>query len=233
MVASRGLLFGRGPSLEHLFCDELDAGSAVNIMNLVPVFGVLVAVVILGEPAGVAQPLGGLVVIGGVTLGVKGSPGNTEGTEAVTTEARNGQGRALGNAAEKKCVMVVDAGLPAGLAVNAAAVLAVTLGHKIEAIVGPDVADASGGLHIGLVDIPIPILRADADVLGDIRFRAIATDGLLVVGFTDVARTSKTYEDYTEMMAASAAEDLQYLGVALYGDKKPVNKLTGSLPLLR
>ena len=139
----------------------------------------------------------------------------------------------MGNGTEKKCVMVVDTGLPVGLAVNAAAVLAVTLGRRIESIVGPDVADASGGLHIGLVDIPIPVLRAEAEVLGDVRSRAVATDGLLVVGFTDAAQTSKTYEDYTERMAASAPEDLRYLGVALYGDKRLVNKLTGSLPLLR
>ena len=138
----------------------------------------------------------------------------------------------MGNGTEKKCVMVVDTGLPVGLAVNAAAVLAVTLGRRIESIVGPDVADASGGPHAGLVDIPIPVLEADAGVLGDVRSRAVATDGLLVVGFTDVARASRTYEEYTKTMAASAPEDLVYLGVALYGNRKLVNKLTGSLPLL-
>ena len=68
----------------------LDAGSAVSIMNLVPVFGVLVAVVILGEPVGVVQLFGGLVVMGGVTLGMKGPPGSTEKAEVVTTEARTG-----------------------------------------------------------------------------------------------------------------------------------------------
>lgn len=68
----------------------LDAGSAVSIMNLVPVFGVLVAVVILGEPVGVVQLLGGLVVVGGVTLGMKGPPRSTEKAEVVTTEARTG-----------------------------------------------------------------------------------------------------------------------------------------------
>lgn len=134
---------------------------------------------------------------------------------------------------EKKCVMVVGTGLPVGLAVNAAAVLAVTLGSKIESIVGPDIADVSGGSHVGLVDIPIPVLKADAEALADIRSRAVTMEGLLVVGFTDVARTSRTYEEYTQKMADSAPEDLEYLGVALHGDKKLVNKLTGSLPLLR
>ena len=51
--------------------------------------------------------------------------------------------------------------------------------------------------------------------------------------FTDVAQTSRTYEEHTKKMAASPPEELEYLGVALHGDKKLVNKLTGSLPLLR
>ena len=34
----------------------------------------------------------------------------------------------MGQGTEKKCVMVIGTGLPVGLAVNAAAVLAVTLG---------------------------------------------------------------------------------------------------------
>ena len=139
----------------------------------------------------------------------------------------------MGNGTEDKCVMVVDRELPVGMAVNATAVLAVTLGRKIESIVGPDVADASGGSHAGLVNIPIPVLKAGVEAVGDIRSKAVTMDGLLVVGFTDAARTSKTYEEYTEKMAVSATEELGYLGVALYGDKKLVNRLTGSLPLLR
>lgn len=34
-------------------------------------------------------------------------------------------------------------------------------------------------------------------------------------------------------MADTPEEDLQYLGIALCSAKKQVNKLTGSLPLLR
>ncbi len=52
----------------------LDASSAVSVMNLVPVFGVLFAVLLLGEPVGLLQVGGGLVVIAGVTLSVRGDP---------------------------------------------------------------------------------------------------------------------------------------------------------------
>lgn len=54
----------------------LDASSAVSVMNLVPVLGVLFAVALLGEPLGLLQVLGGVVVVAGVTLSVRGgTPG--------------------------------------------------------------------------------------------------------------------------------------------------------------
>lgn len=131
-----------------------------------------------------------------------------------------------------KCVVVLDEGLPAGLAVNTAAVLAFTLGREMGSVVGPEVVDGSGASHLGITRLPIPILKANEGVVRDVRSKA-DEDGLLVVDFTNAAQTSKTYEEYTEKMAARTAEELKYLGVALYGDKKLVNRLTGSLPLLR
>lgn len=56
---------------------------------------------------------------------------------------------------------------------------------------------------------------------------------LFVVDFTSAAQTTKTYDEYTAKMRATAANELSYLGVALYGDKSSVNRLTGKLPLLR
>jgi hypothetical protein len=129
--------------------------------------------------------------------------------------------------------MVLDGELPAGLAVNAAGVLAVTLGRRVEELVGPDVVDGSGEAHAGIVNVPISVLKADAGEVGEVRARAADTAGLLVVGFTDIAQTSRTYEEYTQRMAATSPEGLGYLGVALYGEKRLVNKITGSLPLLR
>lgn len=62
---------------------ELDAGSAVNLLNLVPVFGVGFAFLVLQEPVGLAQLFGGAVVIAGVTLGLRsggrqGRPASSE-----------------------------------------------------------------------------------------------------------------------------------------------------------
>lgn len=57
----------------------LDASSAVSVMNLVPVLGILFAVVVLEEPLGLLQVVGGIVVIAGVTLGVGGGSARERG----------------------------------------------------------------------------------------------------------------------------------------------------------
>ena len=56
---------------------------------------------------------------------------------------------------------------------------------------------------------------------------------LLVVDFTETAQMEVRYEDYANKHAVTPSEELKYLGVALYGPRKLVNKLLGTLPLLR
>jgi hypothetical protein len=133
----------------------------------------------------------------------------------------------------QKCVMVIAEGLPVGLAVNAAAVLAVTLGRRIESIVGPDVVDASGERHAGLINVTLPILKARQEVIKQIKVRAAQMDSLLIVDLTEPAQAARSYDDYVAEIAAVPAEQLAYLGIALYGGKGSINKLIGSLPLVR
>lgn len=63
---------------------------------------------------------------------------------------------------ERKCVIAVADDLPIGMTLNAVAVLAVALGRRVDGITGGDVQDASGQTHVGIVNIPIPILKASA-----------------------------------------------------------------------
>ena len=51
---------------------SLDSGTAVTLLNLVPVFGAAFAILVLREPVGVGQLLGGVIVIGGVILSLGG-----------------------------------------------------------------------------------------------------------------------------------------------------------------
>lgn len=133
---------------------------------------------------------------------------------------------------EKKCVIVVEESLPAGMAANTAGVLAFTLGREVDFAVGPAVLDGSGLRHVGITRIPIPVLRANRQTLRWLRSEAAQT-GLMAVDFTESARTSRTYEEYERKLAATKTGDLEYLGLTLYGERKAVESLTGSLPLLR
>jgi hypothetical protein len=136
-------------------------------------------------------------------------------------------------AQDMKVAIVVDAAMPAGLAANTAAVLALTLGRRFEALVGHDLKDGDGSVHPGITTVPMPILTADTATIRSIRDASVAGDGLFVVDFTNCAQRTRTYGDYAEQLEASTGDAIVYLGVALCGPKKMVQKLTGSLPLMR
>jgi hypothetical protein len=135
--------------------------------------------------------------------------------------------------ATNKCVIVVDGGLPVGLVANAAACLAVTLGSAVEGIVGEDATDGSGMVHAGLIPTGIAILRADAEAVKGLRMKAEGITGIFVADFTDAAQRPKDYPEYLENVSKMPSEDLRYHGVGFYGDRRLINNLTGSLPLLR
>lgn len=135
---------------------------------------------------------------------------------------------------DDKCVIVIDSDLPIGLIANTSAVLALTLGNKIKGIIGPIVVDGDGRTHEGITNTPIPILKGTKNILKELR-DTISNDypNLFIVDFPNAAQTTKNYDDYTNKIVSFTNENLQYLGIAIYGDKKSVNKLTGSIPLLR
>lgn len=135
----------------------------------------------------------------------------------------------------EKCVIVLDSALPQGLAANTAAILGITLGKTLPEAVGPDVQDGSGNPHPGIIAFPVPILRGDGSVLRALleKLRTPPFSGLFAADFSGLAQGCKTYGEFQAKMAAAPEESLQYLGLAVCGEKKLVNKLTGSLPLLR
>jgi hypothetical protein len=129
-----------------------------------------------------------------------------------------------------RCVVVVNQELAPGLAANAAAVMAVTLGAKLPALVGEDFEDATGERHAGLITTGLPVLRAPAGELPALRHRAVEAE-VGVVGFPASGQTTTDYQAFRAMVAQTEAPD--YLGLALYGPQRTLRRLTGSLPLLR
>lgn len=136
---------------------------------------------------------------------------------------------------ETKCVLVLDEALPLGLLANTAAILGITLGSKLPDAVGPEVVDKSGTAHLGIIQFPVPILKADAGRIKTIRQQLYqpAFASLLAVDFSDAAQCCNVYEAFVHRIAQVEEQELIYFGVGICGPKKLVNKLTGNLPLLR
>lgn len=135
----------------------------------------------------------------------------------------------------EKCVMVIDENLPVGLIANTAAIMGVTLGKFMPEVVGADVVDGDRNKHMGIIKFPVPILKAESEKIKEIRKKLYQPEyeDLIVVDFSDVAQQCKVYDEFTEKISVTSGDSLSYLGIAICGVKKKVNKLTGSMPLLR
>ncbi|MCB0207947.1 MAG: DUF2000 domain-containing protein [Anaerolineae bacterium] len=134
-----------------------------------------------------------------------------------------------------KCVIIIDQTLPLGLIANTAAVLAMSIGNKIKGIVGEDVLDRNETLHRGITQLSIPMLKGDDERIRTIRTKILEMDGddIFYVDFCDVAQKSRDYDHYKAQLRQTAANNLHYLGLAIYGPDQAVRSLTGNLGLLR
>ncbi len=136
---------------------------------------------------------------------------------------------------ERKCVMVVDENLPLGIIANTTAILGNTLGSHYPDAVGKDVVDKNENEHLGIIEIPIPILKGNKEFLNNLRDTLYKEEykDMIVADFSDVAQSCKTYDEYIDKISKIESNNINYFGIAIYGTKKQVNKLTGSIGLLR
>jgi hypothetical protein len=133
-----------------------------------------------------------------------------------------------------KCVVIIDESLNIGVITNAVAILSISIGNKIEGLIGPDVFDKSAVLHVGLTRLPIPVLGASREQIKNLRnnFLMADSDNGLLIDFNQLAQQSRNYDEYTERLNSIDAADIAYLGIALYGNKKFVNSVTKGLQLI-
>jgi hypothetical protein len=131
-----------------------------------------------------------------------------------------------------RCVIVVDEDLPPGLAANAAAMVALTLGATVDGLPGADLVDADGNTHPGLIAAGIPILAASRRQLSELHASA-ERHGVGIVDFPSFGQQTTDYGAVIDRVAQTAANDLEYLAIALYGARRALSRLTGNLRLLR
>lgn len=135
----------------------------------------------------------------------------------------------------EKCVMVIDEHLPLGIIANTAAIMGITLGKQMPEVVGADVTDCTGNKHLGIIEFPVPILKGTPELIKELREKLYQPEfaDLSVVDFSDLAQSCKTYDEFLKKMSNAPESTLNYFGLGICGEKKKVNKLTGSMPLLR
>jgi len=130
-------------------------------------------------------------------------------------------------------VIVVDAELSAGTAVNAVACVAAHVGRAVGGLLGPDGTDASGGGHAGLPWAGCTVLAASSAELTEIRRRAVAAGDVDVCDTPASAQTNRVNAEYLEELADTRDDALQLRALSLFGPKNRISKLTGKLELLQ
>jgi hypothetical protein len=135
-------------------------------------------------------------------------------------------------ASRLKWVIAVNRGLPTGVAVNAAACLAASVGHRVPGLLGPPGVDAAGESHPGIPWAGCAILAASTDQLADIRAKAARSPDVAVCTFATIAQSTRVYAEYLQRLAETTTDELTWHAVSVLGPRNRIDKLVGSLSLL-
>lgn len=135
----------------------------------------------------------------------------------------------------QKCVLIIDHSQPTGTIANISSVLSISLGKNVGEMVSHDVFDKDGGRHPGITQLPIPILGTTQPKIKEIRERLLSMNlaDMVIVDFSTIAQQSRTYDEYESALLNTDEKDIEYVGLAVYGAKKVINKVTGNLSLIR
>ena len=128
------------------------------------------------------------------------------------------------NLENKKCVMVINSSLSLGIISNCCAIMGMTIGKETPEIIGENVFDNSGNEHLGIIQFPVPILKADLKDIQSIRKQLyqIEFNDIITVDFSSPAQSCKTYDEFVLKMKECHKDNLSYYGIALCGPKKKV-----------
>ena len=135
-------------------------------------------------------------------------------------------------AARLKWVVVVNSGLPVGLAANAAVCVTAATAAAVPGLLGIDVADAEGAMHPALPWVGCPVLTADTATLQGIRARAAGYPDTFVADMPGVAQRTLVYAEYAAVVSKTGAQQMNYSAVSIVGPRNRVGKIVGQLPLM-
>ena len=134
-----------------------------------------------------------------------------------------------------KLVAVLNEKIEVGVAMNALAHMIVGLGASVEnkeELRLTDYADADGNSHTNISEIPFMVLKArNSNQLRILRRGLIANN----IKFVDLTNTMTigTYQEQIERSKQTKEADLEYYGIAIFGDWNAVFELTKKFSLFK
>ena len=131
----------------------------------------------------------------------------------------------------EKCVFILSEGLPQGLALNCSALLGSSLGGHFPDLIGEDYKDADGVFHLGLLSLPIVILKATEDELIQIRHNALELVNTKCIDLTNTSQEAKKYSELTQVASKTRFSAFKYMALSLFGDSEEIGDLTRNLKL--
>ena len=72
------------------------------------------------------------------------------------------------------------------------------------------------GKHPGIVQYPLPILKANQETLASIYQKVQTMEDVYFVDFTNIAQSCLDYDDYIQKMKKATQETIEYYGCLLY-----------------
>jgi len=133
----------------------------------------------------------------------------------------------------KKLVAVLNENVKTGIVMNTLAHMAVGLGASIEDKVGLrliDYADADGNSHANISELPFIVLGAkNSNRLRELR-KKLVERGVHFVDFPGFVQEIETFEDPGKSRQVKE-ENIEYYGIAMFGDWDTVTELTRKFTL--
>lgn len=131
-----------------------------------------------------------------------------------------------------KIALVLHPDLPVWQQLNVAAFLATGIVGAVDAMLGSPYEDADGTTYLALCRQPITILEGDSAVLASSLRRALERD-LRVAIYTRAMFGTGNDEDNRAAVMAVARQDLDLVGICVYGGRSAVDKAVKGTSLHR
>lgn len=132
---------------------------------------------------------------------------------------------------KKKIVAVLNKNKEAGRMMNTLAHMSLGLGASVnkEELRLTNYKDADEGDHDNISEIPFIVLEAGSNKIRELR-KIAKENGIDCVDYTSTL-VEGTYEDQIKRSAETKEEDMEYLGIVLFGDWEKVTELTKKFSL--